>query len=159
MRKTLFVLLLLLGCTSDEPSHPISHPTLVRRAYFASYDGQRKQPSWVYERLTATTLQGDVERDGFSFVEDPNLPKSLRSSNADYKGSSFAPQGMLIAILKPWRKLFTSRISALKSPPSIEAFGESSKPMFVDSLKNILSCTSTQVLSIFPIKIKMVKGM
>ena len=89
MRKTLFVLLLLLGCTSDEPSHPISHPTLARRAYFASYDGQHKQPSWVYERLTATTLQGDVERDGFSFVEDPNLPKSLRSSNADYKGSSF----------------------------------------------------------------------
>ena len=89
MRKTLFILLLLLGCTSEEPSHPISHPTLGRSAYFSTYDGQRKQPSWVYERLTEATLQGDVERSSFSFVEDPNLPKPLRSSNGDYKGSSF----------------------------------------------------------------------
>lgn len=91
MKKTVFALLLLLGCTSDElpRAHPISHPTFERVAYSVGYDGPHKQPSWVYERLTARGLQGAVERDGFQFASDPDLPQPLRSTNDDYKGSGF----------------------------------------------------------------------
>lgn len=74
---------------SPLPGHPISSFQIHRQGYSLAYDASRRNPAWVYEHLTAEGLKGDVERHHFDFKEDESLPKHLRVSLADYRGSGF----------------------------------------------------------------------
>ena len=74
---------------STLPGHPISSFHVHRQGYSLAYDASRKNPAWVYEHLTAEKLQGNVDRSHFEFKEDESLPKHLRVSLADYRGSGF----------------------------------------------------------------------
>jgi len=68
---------------------PVQGPLILkRRGYTVAYDGSRKQPLWVYERLTSESLHGGATRPD-RFSEDKDLPKHLRSTLADYKRSGF----------------------------------------------------------------------
>lgn len=42
----------------------------------------------VYEHLTSESVKGDTERSD-KFKEDKSIPKHLRATLADYKGSGF----------------------------------------------------------------------
>lgn len=54
-----------------------------------AYDGKTRNPHWVYEKLSAESLKGSVDRGHFDFKEDPLIPAILRATNEDYKGSGF----------------------------------------------------------------------
>ena len=71
------------------PVHPNSSFVMRLLGYCVSYDARHKNPSWVYEHLSAESLKGDVDRFNFSFKEDESLPEHLRATLADYKGSGY----------------------------------------------------------------------
>ena len=68
---------------------PISELAIERSAYVLAYDGQHKQARWVYEHLTADSVQGNSDRSKFDFQEDPLIPVVLRATKEDYRGSGF----------------------------------------------------------------------
>jgi DNA/RNA endonuclease G (NUC1) len=68
---------------------PQSEILIERDAYALAYDGQHRQPRWVYERLTAESIQGEADRKQFDFQEDDLIPEPLRSKRGDYAGSGF----------------------------------------------------------------------
>ncbi len=51
---------------------------------------------WVYDSLTQEALAKKVDREGFSFKEDPALPTMQRSTNHDYEHSGF-DRGHMVA--------------------------------------------------------------
>lgn len=67
-----------------EPLKPIH-----RSWYSVGYDPRNKNPSWVYERLSDSCLQGEAKRDNRRFKEDTDLPKQFRATLTDYKGSGY----------------------------------------------------------------------
>ncbi|MFI0435551.1 MAG: DNA/RNA non-specific endonuclease [Parachlamydiaceae bacterium] len=69
------------------PEHPISSFIVNRTGYSLAYDARTHNPAWVYEHLTADTIKGDTDRSQFRFKEDEVIPKHLRATPADYKGS------------------------------------------------------------------------
>src|SRR3569832_255631 len=68
---------------------PVPNPIIERSGYVLAYDGRTRHASWVYEELTASNLEGEAERTGFDFMEDPIIPSSMRATKEDYKGSGF----------------------------------------------------------------------
>lgn len=66
---------------------PLSHPVIARRAYALVYDGKTRNASWVYEKLTAASLQKIGSREEIEFMEDPWVSSHI--TNADFKGSGF----------------------------------------------------------------------
>lgn len=52
--------------------------------YCLAFDGSRRCPRWVLERLDADTLNGSGTRDGLSFKSDPNVPAEFRPHAIDY---------------------------------------------------------------------------
>lgn len=68
---------------------PRSLPIIHRSCYSLGYDCRTRNASWVYERITATSIKGDVDRKNFNFKEDPTIPEIFRSRLTDYKGSGF----------------------------------------------------------------------
>lgn len=68
---------------------PAPNPLIERSGYTLAYDGKTRHASWVYEELTASSLEGATERSGFDFMEDPLIPPSMRATKEDYKGSGF----------------------------------------------------------------------
>lgn len=79
----------LIGLTVISFRHPISEIHARREAYEVSYDGQHKQPRWVYQCLTEETLQGIASRNTCLFLEDSLIPKIIQSTRKDYSGSGF----------------------------------------------------------------------
>lgn len=61
----------------------------VDRCYSMGYDTRNKNPAWVYERLTESSLTGNANRDKCRFKEDPVIPSIFRSTLCDYQGSGF----------------------------------------------------------------------
>lgn len=68
------------------PAQPVSSFIIHRPGYSAGYDARMRNPSWVYEHLTAKSIKGDVDRSQFIFKEDERIPKHLRATIASYKG-------------------------------------------------------------------------
>lgn len=68
---------------------PESLKPIHRSCYSLGYDARNKNPSWVYERLTARGLKGDANRDHCQFKEDDTLPRIFRATLQDYQGSGF----------------------------------------------------------------------
>lgn len=64
--------------------------TLCRRFFAIGYSGVAKQPIWVAEQLTETTVKmaRQLPREG-DFIEDEEVPSSERARLSDYRGSGF----------------------------------------------------------------------
>ncbi|MGR3912018.1 MAG: DNA/RNA non-specific endonuclease [Candidatus Rhabdochlamydia sp.] len=69
------------------PFFPKVSQVIYRKAYALAYDGKIKGASFVYEELKPSS--GDTAGASFRFKEDPLIPKSLRSTLLDFKGSRF----------------------------------------------------------------------
>lgn len=55
-----------------------------------AYDGRTKGAVWVYEKLTPESISNErISREKFRFVEDIGVPKLLRTTNEDYRGSGY----------------------------------------------------------------------
>lgn len=78
-----------LTAVFESPYLPSSTPLIHREAYTLAYDGRIKSAGWVYEKLTASSLEGDADRTHLEFREDPLIPETLRATKEDYKGSGF----------------------------------------------------------------------
>jgi|SRR6187455_205315 len=70
-------------------SLPKSFQLIQRSCYSLNYDCRTRNASWVYERITADSLKGNVDRESFKFKEDPAIPEIFRSTLKDYQGSGF----------------------------------------------------------------------
>lgn len=68
---------------------PEPNPVIHRQGYVLSYDCKTRNANWVYEELTASSLNGNIDRMQCDFMEDPLIPPSLRSTKEDYRGSGF----------------------------------------------------------------------
>jgi endonuclease G len=62
---------------------------IQREGYSLAYDGRIRGAAWVYEELTAASLENNADRSHFDFMEDPQIPLHLRSTKDDYKGSGY----------------------------------------------------------------------
>ncbi len=64
--------------------------TLCRRFFAIGYSGVAKQPIWVAEQLTETTVKmaRQLPREG-DFLEDQEIPDAERARLSDYRGSGF----------------------------------------------------------------------
>lgn len=72
-----------------EANFPCCATEINRPGYALSYDHRTKNASWVYERLTADNLAGNIDRGDFQFMEDLIIERIFRSTLQDYKGSGF----------------------------------------------------------------------
>ncbi len=79
----------LVSFSSHSTIKPEPNITLVREGYELGYDGRLRNASWVYEELTAASLENNADRTHFDFMEDPAIPPHLRSTKADYQGSGY----------------------------------------------------------------------
>lgn len=61
--------------------------TLYKNGHIVGYDGKNRSPSWVYEKVTIESLQGNEERG--DFFEDDEVPETIRALLTDYKGSGY----------------------------------------------------------------------
>jgi endonuclease G len=77
------------AATVSKDFQPAASPVIHRTGYVLDYDGRMRHAKWVYEELTAASLEGSTERAEFDFMEDPMIPPHLRASKSDYKGSGF----------------------------------------------------------------------
>lgn len=77
------------AATVSKDFQPDPSPVIHRTGYVLAYDGKTRHANWVYEELTAASLEGSTERAEFDFMEDPMIPPHLRASKSDYKGSGF----------------------------------------------------------------------
>lgn len=81
--------------TNDEIKHqivmnqPRSFFHIDRTGYALAYDASRRNPQWVYEYLSADSIQGNANRSHANFREDDNIPTHLRATLIDYKGHGF----------------------------------------------------------------------
>lgn len=96
-------LLILGGCLhqqSGEPYHIVSFsqpatfkpeaPLVIdHKDYSLAYDGRLRGASWVYEELTADSLENNADRSKFDFMEDPLIPSHLRATKQDFAGSGY----------------------------------------------------------------------
>lgn len=73
---------------SNHLHYPQSSFFIQREGYNLSYDAGRKNPAWVYEHLTQESIKGLTERSHL-FKEDDFIPKHIRATLLDYKGSGF----------------------------------------------------------------------
>lgn len=62
---------------------------IERDGYTLCYDARSKNPHYVVEVLTAESLEGSADRSTHLFREDENIPRHLRASSQDYKGSGY----------------------------------------------------------------------
>lgn len=77
----------LLKAEIDHSLPKPSKPT--HRCYSMGYDTRNKNPAWVYECLTESSLTGDANRDKCRFKEDTLIPSIFRSTLCDYHRSGF----------------------------------------------------------------------
>ncbi|KAI8393607.1 uncharacterized protein BYT42DRAFT_551637 [Radiomyces spectabilis] len=69
---------------------PVSD-TIYRNAYVVSYNRRDRNPNWVAEHLTATSIQraDGVDRKKSQFKEDETVPPMFRARLSDYFRSNF----------------------------------------------------------------------
>ncbi len=60
---------------------------IVTEAFVASFDGRTRNARWVLERLTAASTQGDADRRGVDFWEEPSLLPVFRNKLGDFRRS------------------------------------------------------------------------
>lgn len=70
------------------PEEPISSFVVHKPGYSLAYDARLRNPSWVFEHLTADNTQGTIDYSNYRFREDDNIPENLRTSLSDYKHRS-----------------------------------------------------------------------
>ncbi len=70
-------------------NQPKSFFHVNRTGYSLAYDASRRNPHWVYEHLSADSIQGNANRSHANFKEDDNIPAHLRATLVDYKGFRF----------------------------------------------------------------------
>jgi len=68
---------------------PTSSFHIDQRGYSLAYDARQRNPAWVYEHLTADSIKGSADRPHSAFKDDEVIPKHLRASMTDYRGSGF----------------------------------------------------------------------
>lgn len=69
---------------------PTTTPLIQRTGYILAYDGRTRNAHWVYHKITRDTFkEKKTHRDLCEFKEDPLIPKQIRASKSDYKGSEF----------------------------------------------------------------------
>lgn len=80
-----------VSIASNEASNfiPLSTPLIHRESSLLSYDGKTRNAHWVYQKLTADSLEGDVDRGSFDFMEDPLVPSMYGATKNDFKDSDF----------------------------------------------------------------------
>lgn len=74
---------------ASEFPFPTNFQLIQRKAYTVAYEGRTRNALWVYQRLTPQNYEGDADRSDYDFKEDPLIPKSIRSSTADFRSSGF----------------------------------------------------------------------
>ncbi|MEM8882936.1 MAG: DNA/RNA non-specific endonuclease [Planctomycetota bacterium] len=67
-----------------------------RSGYILSYDGARRVPRWVAERLDPSTVTGEVDEEAKRFRPDESLPEAIRADHADFLDSGYV-RGRLAA--------------------------------------------------------------
>ena len=68
---------------------PSNTQLIQRKAYTIAYEGRTRNPLWMYQQLTLKNYEGNVDRSDYEFREDPLIPKSIRSTNSDFRSSGF----------------------------------------------------------------------
>lgn len=68
---------------------PVFGQVLYKDGFIVLYDGEKKSPRCVVQVLTHKTLQGSVDRNQHDFAEDEEIPKHLRATLNDYRGSGY----------------------------------------------------------------------
>jgi endonuclease G len=71
---------------SLRPEGPI---VLDRLGFALAYDGRLRGAGWVYEELTASSIENHADRSEFDFMEDPLIPSHLRATKQDFAGSGY----------------------------------------------------------------------
>lgn len=69
--------------------YPVSDRIICKDGFVISYDARTRLPRWVYERLTAESLQGSERRRGKVFREEAAIEEPLRARLVDYAGSGY----------------------------------------------------------------------
>jgi endonuclease G len=80
-----------LFAESGKPTHSTggeSNIDLCRLGYFVSFDPETKVPDWVQERIDTEQLTGNAKRSN-NYKPDPDLPKDVGPTLADYRGSGY----------------------------------------------------------------------
>lgn len=70
-------------------SLPTTAPLLKKEGFVLAYNGQTRNPHWVYHKLTALDLEKNLSRQDCEFKPDPLIPQHLRATVKDYSGSGF----------------------------------------------------------------------
>lgn len=70
-------------------SLPTTTPLLRKEGFILAYNGQTRNPQWVYHKLTAVTSEKTTSREDCEFKPEPLIPAHLRASLKDYSGSGF----------------------------------------------------------------------
>lgn len=86
---SIIVLIYATTTVSQGDQLPSPSPLIHHEGYTLAYDGSRRNPSWVYEHLTAESLKGATDRSHYTFKEDDRIPSHLRASLSDYQGYGF----------------------------------------------------------------------
>lgn len=88
MKKILCLFFLIsVGLFAD--AMPQSCFILKREGYCLGYEGRLRQPAWVCEILSKDSIKGTTKRERLSFLEDKDLPSSVRSTLKDYRKSGY----------------------------------------------------------------------
>ncbi len=90
----LLIWMTLCGSASTIPTPnpylPQSVFIIERQGYILAYDGRTRNAAWVYEHLTRDSLEiKNASRKQCHFKSDVSLPKHIRSSVDDYRGSGY----------------------------------------------------------------------
>jgi len=68
---------------------PTTTPLIQREGHTLAYNGQTRNPHWVYHCLTPALFEKETDRENLDFKEDPQLPLILRNSNADFHKTGY----------------------------------------------------------------------
>lgn len=68
---------------------PTTAPLIQKEGFTLAYNGQTRNPHWVYHKLTPALLEKETSREECDFKEDPLIPQHIRATKNDYTGSGF----------------------------------------------------------------------
>lgn len=68
---------------------PTTSPIIEKEGFFLAYNGQTRNPHWVYHRLTRDILDKKTSREDCDFKEEALLPSHIRATKNDYTNSGY----------------------------------------------------------------------
>ncbi len=68
---------------------PTTTPLIEKEGFVLAYNGQTRNPQWVYHKLTLSPENETTTRAQCDFKPDPQIPQHLRATSSDYSGSGF----------------------------------------------------------------------